>query len=85
MVTRKDYRGHVWGPNQKITVDQALRVCTVNAAHASYDENIKGSIKAGKLGDFVIIAEDPHEVDPDALKDIKIVRTVVGGRTVYLG
>jgi predicted amidohydrolase YtcJ len=84
MVTRKDYRGHVWGPNQRITVDQALRVCTINAAHASYDENIKGSITAGKLGDFVVLAEDPHSVDPDQLKDIKIVRTVVGGKTVYL-
>jgi predicted amidohydrolase YtcJ len=84
MVTRKDYRGHVWGPNQRITVDQALRVCTINAAHASYDENVKGSITAGKLGDFVILAEDPHEVDPDHLKDIKVVRTVVGGKTVYL-
>jgi predicted amidohydrolase YtcJ len=83
MVTRKDYRGHVWGPNQKITVDQALRVCTVNAAHASYDENIKGSITAGKLGDFVVIAEDPHEVDPDHLKDIKVMRTVVGGKTMH--
>jgi hypothetical protein len=85
MVTRKDYRGHVWGPNQRITVDQALRICTINAAHASYDEKIKGSITAGKLGDFVILAEDPHEVDPDSLKDIKIARTVVGGKTVYAG
>jgi predicted amidohydrolase YtcJ len=83
MVTRKDYRGHVWGANQKITVDQALRVCTVNAAYASYDENVKGSITAGKLGDFVILGEDPHTVDPDHLKDIKIMRTVVGGKTMY--
>lgn len=83
MVTRKDYRGHVWGANQRITVDQALRVCTINAAHAAYDENVKGSITAGKLGDFVMLAEDPHTVDPDHLKDIKVVRTVVGGKTVH--
>lgn len=83
MVTRKDYRGHVWGPNQRITVDQALRVCTINAAHASYDENVKGSITAGKLADFVILAEDPHDADPDHLKDIKVIRTVVGGKTMH--
>ncbi len=83
MVTRKDYRGHVWGANQRITVDEALRVCTMNAAHASYDENVKGSITAGKLADFVILAEDPHDADPDHLKDIKVMRTVVGGKSMH--
>ena len=85
MVTRKDYKGRVWGPNQRISVDQALQVCTVNAARASYEEEIKGSITAGKLADFVVLAEDPHEVDPDRIKEIEIVRTVVGGRTMFPG
>ncbi len=83
MVTRKDFDGRVWGPNQRITVDEALRVCSVNAARASFEEDIKGSITAGKLADFVILAEDPHDVDPDRLKEIQIARTVVGGDTVY--
>ncbi len=68
MVTRKDFSGHVWGASQQITVDQALRVCTMNGAYASFEENEKGSIAAGKLGDFVILAEDPHDVDPDWIK-----------------
>ncbi len=83
MVTRKDFSGHVWGPSQQITVDQALRVCTMNGAYASFEENEKGSIAAGKLGDFVILAEDPHGVDPNRIKEIHIVRTVVGCTTVY--
>ncbi len=83
MVTRKDFEGRVWGPNQRITVDQALRVCTINGAYASYDEQVKGSITAGKLADFVLLADDPHDVDPDHIKEIKVVRTVVGGRTMY--
>jgi len=85
MVTRKDIDGRVWGANQKITPDQALRVCTINAAHASFEESIKGSISAGKLADFVILAEDFHDVDPDTIKQIEVVRTVVGGKTVYEG
>ena len=83
MVTRKDFDGRIWGPNQRISVDQALRICTRHGAYASYEEGIKGSITAGKLADFVILADDPHDVDPDQIKNIEIVRTVVGGTTMY--
>jgi predicted amidohydrolase YtcJ len=83
MVTRKDFSGRVWGPSQRITVDQAMKVCTMNGAYASFEENEKGSITAGKLGDFVMLAEDPHDVDTDRIKEIAVLRTVVGGRTVH--
>ncbi len=83
MVTRKDSAGHVWGGNQKVTVEEALRIGTINGAYASYEEHAKGSITPGKLADFVILDKDPHTVDPDTIKDIKVVRTVVGGNTVY--
>jgi hypothetical protein len=81
--TRSCRAGREWGPNQKVTVDEALRICTLNGAHASFEEGIKGSITAGKLADFVMLAEDPHSVEPGRLKDIRIVRTVVGGRTMH--
>jgi predicted amidohydrolase YtcJ len=64
-------------------LDQALKVCTVNGAYASHEEAVKGSITAGKLGDFVVLAESPYDVDPDRIKEVQVVRTVVGGRTVY--
>jgi predicted amidohydrolase YtcJ len=83
MVTRKDYNGNVWGPKQRITLDEALIVATINGAHASHEEHIKGSISAGKLADFVMLEKDPRDVNPDEIKDIKIARTVVGGKTVY--
>ena len=83
MVTRRDIEGRVWGPNQRVEVDEALRICTLNGAHASFEEDLKGSIKPGKLADFVVLAEDPHEVDPDRIKEIQVVRTVVGGRTMH--
>lgn len=83
MVTRKDYSGRVWGASQRITLDEALKVCTMHGAYASFEENVKGSIAAGKLADFVVLAQDPHDVDPDQIKNIRVVRTVVGGRTVH--
>jgi predicted amidohydrolase YtcJ len=83
MVTRKDFSGNVWGPQQRITVDQALMVATINGAYASHEEHVKGSITAGKLADFTMLEKDPHDVNPDEIKNIKIVRTVVGGKAVY--
>ncbi len=84
MVTRKGWNGETWGANQKITVDEALRVNTLNGAWDTHEEAIKGSITPGKLADFVVLADDPHTVDPDRIKDIKIVRTVVGGVESYV-
>jgi predicted amidohydrolase YtcJ len=83
MVTRTGWNGETWGANQKITVDEALRVNTINGAYNSREEKIKGSITVGKVADFVVLAEDIHTVDHGKIKDIKIVQTVVGGRTVY--
>jgi predicted amidohydrolase YtcJ len=83
MVTRKDFEGRVWGPSQRVTVDEALRIGTVNGAYASYEEDVKGSIAVGKYADFVELRQDPHSVDPDAIKEIEVVRTVVGGRTMH--
>jgi predicted amidohydrolase YtcJ len=83
MVTRKDVKGRVWGPDQRVTVSQAMQICTMNGAYASFEENIKGSLIAGKLADYVILEKDPHEVDPDGIVDIKVIRTVLGGRTTY--
>lgn len=82
MVTRKDVEGRVWGANQRISVADALRICTVNGAYASFEENIKGSITTGKYADFVVLGQNPGETDPDKIKEIQIVRTVVGGNTV---
>jgi predicted amidohydrolase YtcJ len=83
MVTRKDYEGNVWGPRQRVTVDEALMIGTINGAYASHEEHLKGSITAGKLADFVMLEKDPHDVNPDEIKDIKVVRTVVGGKVMH--
>jgi len=83
MVTRKGWDGVVWGANQRLTVGEAIAVNTYNGAWASGEEALKGSIAAGKLADYVVLAEDPHTVDAEKIKDITIVRTVVGGTISY--
>ena len=79
MVTRKGWDGKVWGANQKISVSEAIAVNTYNGAWASGEEAIKGSITTGKWADYVVLADDPHTVDVEKIKDIQVVRTVVGG------
>jgi predicted amidohydrolase YtcJ len=83
MATRKGWNGEVWGVNQKITLEEALRVNTLNGAYNSHEENLKGSITPGKLADYVVLADDLFTIDIDKIKDIQIVRTVVGGKAVY--
>ena len=83
MVTRKGWNGEVWGAEQRVTVDEALRINTWNGAYASHEEHVKGSIAPGKYADYVVLAEDPHTANPDRIKDIKIVRTVTGGTVMY--
>lgn len=82
-VTRTDTHGTVWGPRQRVTVEEALRVGTLNGAYASFDEKQKGSVTAGKLADLVVLGRDPLRVDPMSLIEIPIERTMVGGRWVY--
>jgi predicted amidohydrolase YtcJ len=83
MVTRAGWNGETWGANQRVSVDQALLVNTLNGAYDTHEEAIKGSITPGKLADYVVLAEDPHTVDVEKIKDIEIVLTAVGGSAVY--
>ena len=82
-VTRTDMNGTTWGANQKVTVEEAIQVGTINGAYASYEEDIKGSLQEGKLADLVVLDQDPREVDPSTIVDIKIQRTMVDGKWVY--
>jgi predicted amidohydrolase YtcJ len=71
-------------PEERISVDEALRMYTINAAFASFEEDAKGSIDVGKLADFVVLSRDPRSVPPDEIKDIEVEMTFVGGRMVYV-
>jgi len=82
-VTRTDMDGNVWGASLRISVEEAIRVGTINVAHASYEERLKGSIEPGKLADLVVLGRDPFREDPSKLVDIPIERTMTGGKWVY--
>ncbi|MEP7065310.1 MAG: amidohydrolase [Gemmatimonadota bacterium] len=72
-----------WIPEQKITVEDALRAYTSGSAYASFEENIKGTLEPNKLADFVLIDRDLTRTPPAQIRDARIMMTVVGGRTVY--
>lgn len=82
-VTRRDMKGTPWGLEQRVTVEEAIRIGTIHGAYASYEEKTKGSIEQGKLADLVVLGRDPFKEDPSTLVTIPIERTMTGGRWVY--
>jgi hypothetical protein len=76
-VTRKSF------PQENLTVKEALRMYTVNAAYASFDENERGTIEVGKLADLTILSADPLSVPLDDIKKIRVQMTIVDGKIVY--
>jgi predicted amidohydrolase YtcJ len=72
-----------WIPEQKVTVEEALKAYTIDAAYATFEDQIKGSLKKGKLADFVILDKDITKIDPVQIQSVKVLSTVVGGKQVY--
>src|SRR5690606_12505105 len=72
-----------WVPEQKITVEEALKAYTINAAYASFEESIKGTLEPGKLADFVVLDHDITTIDPVEIWDMKVQQTWVGGKKVF--
>lgn len=78
-------RGGLPGKENVISLEEAIRGYTINAAYASFEEDIKGSIEPGKLADLVVLSENLFEIPVDAIKGVEPVLTVVGGREVHRG
>lgn len=70
-------------PEQQITVEEALRMYTINAAYVSFEENLKGSIENGKLADLTVLSRNPLETPLNEIDSIKVEMTIVGGKIVY--
>jgi hypothetical protein len=82
-VTRLTQDGRQMGCNQGVTIDEALRMFTINGAYASFEESIKGSITEGKFADLTVLSQDPRAVEPEALNTLRAELTMVDGRIVY--
>jgi predicted amidohydrolase YtcJ len=85
-VTRRTVDGknpNGWIPEQKISIEEAIKCYTLNSAYAEFTEKDKGSIEPGKLADFVVLSDNPLKIDPVKIKDVKAEMTVVGGEIVY--
>ncbi|MDH5033612.1 amidohydrolase [Chryseobacterium cucumeris] len=82
-VNRKTRSGMILGPNERITTMEALKAITINGAYQLQEENRKGSIKPGKLADFVILDQNPLTTTPENLRNIKVLETIKEGYSVY--
>lgn len=72
-----------WIPEQKISVEDAIKCYTLNSAYASFEENIKGSIEIGKLADLIVLSDDILTIDPVKIKDAEVLMTVFDGKIIY--
>ena len=75
--------GEAIAPAQALTREQALRAATINGAHVTWEEDIKGSLEVGKLADLAVLSDDPLTCGEEQLKDIRAEQTMVDGRIVY--
>jgi predicted amidohydrolase YtcJ len=82
-VTRTDMKGNIWGANQRVTVEEAIKIGTINGAYASFEEKSKGSLEAGKLADLVVLGRNPFKENPATLITIPIEWTMGGGKWIY--
>lgn len=82
-VTRKGWDGAVYGPEEAVSREEALRLHTWAPAYQTFDENLKGTIEVGKLADFTVVGEDFMTMDADRIRYLPIVSTIVGGVEIY--
>lgn len=72
-----------WIPEQKITVEEAVKCYTINNAYASFDEKEKGSIEPGKYADLVLLSDDIFTISPEKIKEVEVILTVFDGKVIY--
>jgi predicted amidohydrolase YtcJ len=85
-VTRKTLSGKPeggWFPEERLTIEEAIRAYTLNTAYANFEDDIKGSIEVGKLADLVVLSDNLLTMNPDGIRDVEVLKTMVGGKVVF--
>jgi predicted amidohydrolase YtcJ len=85
-VTREKLNGGPaggWIPGEKLSVDEAVRLFTVNGAYASYEEDVKGTLENGKYADMAVLSDDIYNAPHHKIKDISIIETIQNGKIVF--
>jgi predicted amidohydrolase YtcJ len=82
-VNRKTFSGKTISPEERISMTEAVKMYTNYSAYAGFEENEKGSLEVGKLGDLIVVSENPWEVSDSEIADIKVICTIVGGKVIY--
>ena len=82
-VTRKGMSGQVYGPDEIITIEEAIRAYTLTGAYLNFEEEVKGSLEPGKFADMIVLSNDILTIDPERIMDIEVEQTYVNGKLVY--
>jgi predicted amidohydrolase YtcJ len=82
-VTRRGWNGAVKGKEESVTIEEAIRLHTLEPAYFTFDERTRGSIEVGKAADFVVLDRDLLTIDPERIPDVQVLRTIIAGREVY--
>jgi predicted amidohydrolase YtcJ len=80
---RQTFSGKIISPEEKISMTEAIRMYTTYSAYAGFEEREKGSLETGKLGDVIVVSDNPWETPETEISAIKVVATIVGGEIVY--
>lgn len=82
-VTRKGMSGRVYGPDEAIAMEEAIRAYTMTSAYLNFDEHARGSLEPGKLADMIVLSDDLLTVDPERIRDVQVEQTYLGGQLVF--
>ena len=82
-VTRKGMSGQIYGPDEAITIEEAIRAYTLTSAYLNFEEDVKGSLEPGKFADMIVLSSNILTIDPESIMDIEVEQTYVNGELVY--